>query len=123
MKKSAAQLGHEIADGLEPSTIVSVKKLFAWRPKVEATIVDINEGRRSHNTGKPLVVSKLDSPRGAYFIIDGHHRAVEAILAGRPTVDVVIDPYVPRIERTGGGFKDKLDAKVNVREFVGPSGR
>jgi hypothetical protein len=52
------------------------------------------------------------------MILDGYHRAVEAILAGHPMIDVEIDEFVPRIERAGGAFRSYVDDKVNVREFV-----
>lgn len=120
MKRSAAQLESEITEGLKvkPAITVSVKKLFAWEPKVQGTLVDIRESRRSHSTGVPLRVSRLDSPAGAYFILDGHHRAVEAVQAGQPTIAVELDPYLPRIERSGGGYRDQVAGKVNVAVYV-----
>ena len=117
MRKSGAQLDSEIAAKLK-STDVGIKKLWAWLPKLNETIVDVNEGRRSYRSGDPLRVSRLDSPRGAYFIIDGHHRAVEAILAGRSTVAVEIDPHVPRIEHAGNAYQSYIENKVNAFDFL-----
>lgn len=97
---------------------VNVKRLFAWLPKLEETIVDVDEGRLSYSPGQPLRVSHLDKPRGAYLILDGHHRAVEAILAKKATIAVEIDRYVPRIERAGGAYQSYVDDKVNVYEFL-----
>lgn len=111
------RLEREIADALA-SFEVGVSKLYAWRPKLEETVVDVNEGRLSHATGKPLRVSRLDSPRGAYAIIDGHHRAVEAVRGKQPTVRVEIDRHVPRIERAGGAYQSYVSDKVNVADFV-----
>lgn len=113
MTKTAAQLDRDVAAALKS---VDVKKLFAWRPKLEETIIDVDEGRVSRSGDQPLRVSRLDTPRGAYMILDGHHRAVEAIREGRATIPVEIDLYVPRIERTGGAFRSYVDDKVNVYE-------
>lgn len=115
--KSPAQLEREIA-GVLASSEVPVSKLYAWRPKLEETIVDVDEGRLSRATGNPLVVSRLDSPRGAYVVLDGHHRAVEAIRAKQPTIRIEINRYVPRIERAGGAYANYVTDKVNVADFV-----
>ena len=80
--------------------------------------MDIQQGRLSYNTGQPLKVSRLDTPRGAYFVIDGHHRLVEAILSGKKTVAVEIDKFIPRIERTGGSHRHILEEKANVYTYL-----
>ena len=115
MTKTAAQLDREVAAALKS---VGVKKLFAWRPKLEETIADVDEGRVSRSGDQPLRVSRLDVPRGAYMILDGHHRAVEAVRAGRATIPIEIDHYVPRIEHAGGAFSNYVDNKVNVYEHA-----
>ncbi len=97
---------------------VALTKLFAWQPKVEETIVDVHEGRTSYSAGQPILVSRLDSPRGAFWIMDGHHRAVEAVFGGASKIAVAIEPAVPRIERTGGGYSDMLAKKVNLVDFL-----
>jgi hypothetical protein len=115
LRKPAAQLDREISDALKS---VDVKKLFAWRPKLEETLADIKEGRLSLSPDLPARVSRLDTPRGAYMILDGHHRIVEAILAKRPSIKIEMDQYVPRIERTGGAYQSYVDDKVNVYDFI-----
>jgi hypothetical protein len=115
MKKTAAQLNADIAEALGS---VGVKKLFAWAPKLEETIVDVHEGRISHSPTLPLRVSRLRSPRGAYFIIDGHHRAVEAILAGKSEIAAEVDQHVPRIERAGDAYRNFVDNKVNLYDVL-----
>jgi len=119
-KRSAAQLSREIAAALAPSPVASasVQVLFGWRPKLEEVMLDLREGRVSRSQGKPLIVSRLDAPRGGLMIIDGYHRAVEAILAGRRSVDFEIDPFVPRIERAGGAHRHYVDDKVGLVDFV-----
>lgn len=113
--KTAAQLDREVAMALKS---VDAKKLFAWRPKLEETIVDVDEGRLSHGGDQPIRVSRLDTPRGAYMILDGHHRAVEAIRAGLKTIPIEIDRYVPRIEHAGGAFDTYVNNKTNVYKRV-----
>lgn len=111
----SAKLDHDIAAALKS---VSMKKLFGWRPKLKEAIVDVDEGRLSHSGDAPLTVSRLDTPRGTYMILDGYHRAIEAIRAGRMTIPVELDKYVPRIERAGGAFGSYVTDKVNVYEHV-----
>lgn len=93
---------------------IGVGKLYAWRPKVTETVIDVREGRLSRSNKNPLVVSQLDSPRGAFWIVDGHHRAVEAIQAGKKSVKVMIDSNVPCIERTGGAYRSVLSDKIQM---------
>jgi hypothetical protein len=97
---------------------VPLSRFYAWRPKVLDTIDEIRRGLLSRSTHLPVKASRLDRPRGGLFVIDGHHRVVEAILRGDRGMDVVIDPYLPYIERTGGGYQSVLDDMVNVRSFV-----
>lgn len=97
---------------------VDVRKIFAWAPKVEETIVDVAEGRTSRSTHEPVKVSRLDTPRGGYWIVDGHHRVVEAAQRGDSTIKVVVDEHLPRVERTGGAYKSVLDNRVNVANRV-----
>lgn len=115
MAKKAAQLAREIAESLRS---VDAKKLFAWIPKLKETLVDIDEGRLSHSPGEPVLVSRLDTPRGAYFVLDGHHRMVEAILAKKNMIPIQIDAYVPRIEHIGGAYNSYVENKVNVVDFL-----
>lgn len=96
---------------------VPVSKLYAWRPKVTDTVIDVEEGRLSRSNDKPLAVSQLDTPRGGFWIVDGHHRAVEAVKAGKKTVQVTIDPHVPCIERTGGAYFSVLRDKMRVADL------
>lgn len=90
---------------------VALSKIWAWGPKLEGALKDVHEGRKSFSTADPVRVSRLDSPRGHFFVIDGHHRVIEAVLRGDKSVAVEVDEYVPRIERTGGAFAHKLAAK------------
>jgi len=53
------------------------------------------------------------------MILDGHHRAVEAVQAGRRTVAIEVDAFVPRIERAGGAYDSYVNDKVNVCAFIG----
>lgn len=98
---------------------VPVRLLFASPQKLTDTRVDVREGRLSFSRNEPLTVSALDSPRGAYYVLDGHHRLVERLLAGDTTVPVVLNPYLARIERTGGGYAHLVARKVRVVEALG----
>lgn len=92
--------------------------IHAWRPKVTETIVDIREGRLSFSKHLPIVVSRLDTPRGGLFIVDGHHRVIEAALRGDRKIFATLDAYVPRIERTGGAHRSWLADMVKIVDAV-----
>lgn len=104
------------ADG--HAVTIPLRRLYAWKPKLAETMLDVQEGRLSYSSGQPLRVTRLDSPRGAFFILDGHHRAVESALRGDAVVHGVVDPEMPRIERTGGAHRSVVEQKANVLEFA-----
>ena len=83
---------------------IKVAKLYTHRPKAQATLIDVREGRTSFSSHLPIVVSRLDSVRGGFYIVDGNHRAIEAALRGDRSILATLDPNVPRIERTGGAY-------------------
>lgn len=89
-----------------PVTVLTIplSRIRGWRIKVDATIVDVREGRLSFATGEPIRVSRLDTPRGAFFIVDGHHRVIEAVQRGDRTIAAIVDVHIPRIDRTGGAY-------------------
>ena len=97
---------------------VPVERFWTISSKLEETLRDVAEGRRSYSYDEPLRVSALDTPRGHYFVLDGHHRLVEHLQAGDRTVAVELDPYTPRIERTGGAHRNMVAQKVNVAARV-----
>jgi hypothetical protein len=101
-----------------PVKTVPVERFWTIPNKLEETLTDIAEGRRSYSYDAPLRVSALDTPRGHYFVLDGHHRLVERIQAGDRTVEVELDAHLPRIERTGGGYRDMVAQKVNIAARV-----
>lgn len=98
--------------------LVRLTRLFGWRPKVDETVLDIREGRHSFSSSFPVVVSRLDHPRGGYYVLDGYHRVVEAFMRRDRVINVAIDPHVPRIERTGGAFVSQVKDKVNIAAYI-----
>jgi hypothetical protein len=97
---------------------VPLARFYADPRKLDDTIRDVVEGRRSFSGGQPLVVSRLDTPKGSFYTIDGHHRLVEAIERGDAEVEGVIAEFLPRIERTGGAHRDMVARKVRALEYV-----
>lgn len=81
------------------------------------TLTDVQEGRRSFSKG-PVLVSRLDHPRRSFFVLDGHHRIVEAFLSGKTQVEIEIDRYIPRIERTGGAYAEYARSKINIHDWL-----
>ena len=100
------------------SSRFAIHRFFGWHPKVDQTVDEVLAGKRSYSTLYPVVVSRLDTPRGGMYIVDGYHRVTEAILRGDPFVYAVVDRHVPRIERTGGAHRNWLDNKVNLRSYL-----
>lgn len=96
---------------------IPVVRIFGWLPKVDKTIVDVNEGRRSYSTSFPVTVSRLDARRG-YYLLDGYHRVVEAVLRDDRAIAALIDPHLPRIERTGGAHRRHLEEMVPIADYV-----
>ena len=97
---------------------VAIHRFFGWRPKVDQTVEEVLEGKRSYSTLYPVAVSRLDTPRGGMYIVDGYHRVTEAILRGDPYVLAVVDRNIPRIERTGGAYRSWLENMVNLRSYL-----
>jgi hypothetical protein len=97
--------------------VVPIARLYGWRPKMDEVLQDIRSGRLSHTNG-PVTISRLDSPRGSFFVMDGHHRIVEAGMAGRDTIEAIINQYTPRIERTGGSFRDMVADKEPFTSLI-----
>jgi hypothetical protein len=111
------KLSREIAIALK-TIRVNVKNLYGWRPKLEEALMDVSEGRVSHSTGQPLIVSRLDTPRGGVMILDGYHRAIEAIQAGQPRLEATVSEFLPRIERAGGAYRAYVENKANVLDRI-----
>lgn len=103
---------------LESVLQVDVRKLYAWEVKLRETMADVSSGSLSYSAGSAILVSRLDKPRGAFYIMDGHHRVVQAIMSGEASVVVEVSEHVPRIERTGGAYNHVLQQMVQVYKFV-----
>lgn len=101
-----------------PILRVPVDKLWTRPQKMEETLQDIEAGRLSYSKHEPALVSRLDEPRGHFFVIDGHHRIAEHILDGQGRVGVLVDVHMPRIERTGGAYRRWVEEKVSVAKAV-----
>lgn len=97
---------------------IRLSALYGWEPKVKEAWEDVREGRLSFHKGEAIVVSKLTSPKGGYFVIDGHHRVIEAILDKGEMITGVINEYLPNIDHGGDSYRNMLDNKCQIAEFV-----
>jgi hypothetical protein len=93
-------------------------RLYAAEHLLAGALEDIEAGRLSVSTHLPVRVSRLEAPRGALIVLDGHHRVIEAGLRGGTSVPVEVDSYMPRIERAGGAWKDWIQKRIPVKTFV-----
>jgi len=96
---------------------VRVSDLYAWTPKAVEALQQVKDGKLSFSPGDPMIGSKLDK-RGAWFVMDGHHRALEAILRGDKTIEVEHSEHLPYIERTGGAYSHILSDLVRLIDVI-----
>jgi hypothetical protein len=102
---------------------VEISKLYGEPDKIKETARDIDQGRISRSVGSPITVSRLDSPRGCFYLMDGYHRTLEAARRGERTIAAALDRYMPRIERTGGAFSGMVARKVSISKALDILGR
>ena len=93
---------------------IHVSKLYGAPEKIRETEKDIAEGRTSRSAANPATVSRLDNPRGCFYLMDGYHRVIESIQRGEDKVPVSVDNYIPRIERTGGAYAGMVERMVSI---------
>jgi predicted double-glycine peptidase len=94
---------------------VQLSQLWSPQWKVDETNADISAGRLSR-TKDPLKLSKMG--RGRYFIIDGNHRAQEAMMAGMTEYPAALDEFTPDMNRTGGAYRTMLEQAVPVAKTI-----
>lgn len=71
--------------GASPRIVhVDLRKLYAPLWKVRQTAQEIDKGDVSRSNAHPLHLKALGG--GRYYVIDGNHRVLEALLAGRKTL-------------------------------------
>jgi predicted double-glycine peptidase len=100
---------------VEPGVIVKLSQLWSPAWKIAETDADISAGKLSR-TRAPLRVSRMG--RGRYFVMDGNHRAMEAIMAGAREYPAVLDQHIPDLLRTGGAYNSIVDSAVNVARAI-----
>lgn len=96
---------------------VPINKIYGWKVKFDEVIDDFSLNKLSMTEG-PITLSRLDDPRGFYFLMDGYHRTVSAALAGQSSIQAVIDKYVPNIDRTGGAYASYLTQKAPIVDLI-----
>ena len=102
----------------QSSIVVPFQKLYGWKPKFTEAIQDIHDELFSRSSGDPITVSRLDSPRGSFFLMNGYHRVFEAMMQGQSSIEAKIDLYIPRIERTGGGYSGMVNNKIRITDAM-----
>jgi hypothetical protein len=90
-----------------PSSI-SLRRLYQTDEKIVHTLAHVRRGLVSEHAGEPVQLAAIGA--GRFYVLDGAHRVVEAILDGRRSVpaEVVIYSYgVPRdLQRFVDGLSD-----------------
>lgn len=93
---------------------IRLDKLYTPTWKLTEVLDDLAGGRPSRSSG-PITVSKLG--RGRYFILNGNHRAVEAIRAGDLFIDAELDRYLPDITH-GNAHANQVAAAVPIARRI-----
>lgn len=66
--------------GMSAGQVVDVSALYQTDEKIVATLNEVRRGDVSRSSGRPLHLKDLGD--GRYYVVDGAHRVVEAILLG-----------------------------------------
>lgn len=71
-------------------TKIPIEDILPDKHNMETAVDSLRKGMTS-NDNKPLKVYKLKNNQNKYVLADGHHRLLQAILAGKDSVDCIID--------------------------------
>ena len=71
-------------------TKIPIEDILPDKDNMETAVDSLRKGMTS-NDNKPLKVYKLKNNQNKYVLADGHHRLLQAILAGKDSVDCIID--------------------------------
>ena len=93
---------------------IPLTKLYGWRPKVLEVLQDIEKGDLSQTPG-PITVSRYGRN---FFVLDGHHRALEAILKNQRHIEITIDQFIPDVIRSGGAYSDILKDTIRLIDAI-----
>lgn len=73
---------------------ISLERLYSRDFKIKSTIEEINNNELSMSNDKPVDVS-YNREHNVYVVIDGHHRVIEAYLAGKSSIEGIRNEHVP----------------------------
>lgn len=90
--------------------------LYSPRWKIDDTLENLKAGNTSKSRGEVVTVSRIG--RNRFYVLNGNHRVIEDILAGKTTVDVKLDQYTPDMNKTGGAYKGMVDDAVRLVDCV-----
>lgn len=90
---------------------ISLERLFSRESKILETIDEINKNELSMSNDQPVDVS-YNPENNVYVLMNGHHRVVEAYLAGKKSIEGLRNEYVPTT------YDLDLDNNVNLMDVV-----
>ena len=73
---------------------ISLERLYSRDFKIKSTIAELNNNELSMSNDKPISVS-YNNEFNVYVVIDGHHRVIEAYLAGKKSIEAERNEYIP----------------------------
>jgi hypothetical protein len=71
-------------------TKISIEDILPDKENMETAVDSIRKGMTSSDN-KPLKVYKLKNNQTKYVLADGHHRLLQALLAGKESDECIID--------------------------------
>ena len=101
----------EVQEAVATNKSVPATSLYSPAWKIQESVREVEAGQTSKTPG-PLRVSRCGKNR--YFVMDGNHRVIEGIQAGKTSFDVVLDEYVPDMERTAGNYDSIIASAVQM---------
>jgi hypothetical protein len=94
---------------------VPLDSLYSPKWKIVESYKEILKVELSKTDG-PIKVSKIG--RNKFFIIDGNHRTIEAILNSESSLMATLDEFYPDLTKTGGAFNSVLEQTVQVTKYL-----
>jgi len=108
---------YKIAAGKQGTDFnVNANTLWSSLWKLEETFQEILDNQLSFSAGNPLQVAKSLEMRNAFFVLDGHHRAIESIIRGQNSIYVHWSDSYPYID---AGIGNVLPSdKIKIIDFL-----
>jgi len=107
---------YKISNKIGTSFYVSINNLWSHRKYLEEVYKNISEGRFSLSKGKTPIATKSLQIKGSFFIMDGHHRVLEAIIDGEKQIQIEWNKHLPYLD--AGIGNDLPQEYMRIIDFI-----